>query len=237
MVLARQPLLVLWLVRRTRGRHLALLAVSANAVIADAPSRCAPKNSQLQPALSTRLVPSAAMYFFASAASCSFSSSMLIADVTAMNYMSPIYVTIGAALFHRDGTRLVRYPEPNAELAPNFADSPNVQRFLRETSGSFVGVTPSDGIERLYTFTQVGDLPLYINVALSTREIEAEWRDKALVIGLLVLALSAILTVQVLGGTLPARAASLRRTTHQLGRAVLADLDADYATLLDRRRS
>ncbi len=44
-------------------------------------------------------------------------------------------------------------------------------------------------------------------------------------------------TVQVLGGTLPARAASLRRTTHQLGRAVLADLDADYATLLDRRRS
>lgn len=95
-------------------------------------------------------------------------------------------------LFHRDGTRLVRYPEPNAELAPNFADSPNVQRFLRETSGSFVGVTPSDGIERLYTFTQVGDLPLYINVALSTREIEAEWRDKALVIGLLVLALCGI---------------------------------------------
>ena len=96
------------------------------------------------------------------------------------------------ALFLDDGTRIVRHPEPNPELAPNFASSANVQRFLREGQGSFVGVTPSDSIERLYTFTRVGDLPLYLTVALSTREIEAEWRAKALVIGLLVLALSGL---------------------------------------------
>lgn len=95
-------------------------------------------------------------------------------------------------LFHKDGTRIVRHPVPNPELAPNFADSPNVQRFLREDRGSFVGVTPSDGIERLYTFTRVGDTPLYLTVALSTEEVEAEWRQKALVIGLVVLALCAV---------------------------------------------
>lgn len=95
-------------------------------------------------------------------------------------------------LFHQDGTRIVRHPVPNPVLAPNFADSPNVQRFLREERGSFIGVTPSDAIERLYTFTKVGDTPLYLTVALSTDEIEAEWRRKALVIGLLVLALCGV---------------------------------------------
>ncbi len=92
-------------------------------------------------------------------------------------------------LFLHDGTRVVRYPEPNVELAPNFAFSPNGQRFLREGRGRFVGLTPSDGVERLYTFTQVGILPLILNVALSTREIEAEWRTKALVIGCIVIVL------------------------------------------------
>ncbi|BAQ46293.1 sensor domain-containing diguanylate cyclase [Methylobacterium aquaticum] len=92
-------------------------------------------------------------------------------------------------LFLDDGTRLVRYPEPNPELAPNFADSANFQRSRRERSGSFVGVTHSDGVQRLYAFTQVGGLPLILNVALSTDEIEAEWRGKALVIGAMLLAL------------------------------------------------
>ncbi len=93
------------------------------------------------------------------------------------------------ALFLADGTRILRHPEPNEELAPNFASSPNVRRFLRESTGSFVGITPSDDVERLYTFTRVGTLPLYLSVALSTAEIEAEWRAKALGIGLVVLAL------------------------------------------------
>ncbi|WP_288584559.1 sensor domain-containing diguanylate cyclase [uncultured Methylobacterium sp.] len=92
-------------------------------------------------------------------------------------------------LFHDDGTRLVRYPEANTDLAPNFADSANFQRFRREGRGSFVGVTHSDGVQRLYAFTQVGSLPLILNVALSTDEIEAEWRGKALVIGAMLLAL------------------------------------------------
>ncbi|KMO12371.1 sensor domain-containing diguanylate cyclase [Methylobacterium platani] len=92
-------------------------------------------------------------------------------------------------LYHADGTRIVRHPVPNSELAPNFADSPNVQRIVREERGSFIGISPSDGIRRLYTFTRVGDTPLYLTVALSTDEIEAGWRQKALVIGALVIAL------------------------------------------------
>ncbi len=92
-------------------------------------------------------------------------------------------------LFLSDGTRLVRHPVPDPELGPNFGAVPNFRRFLREGSGRFVARTTSDHIERLYTFTKVDALPLILNVALSTQEIEAEWRVKALVIGLLLLAL------------------------------------------------
>ncbi|WP_053078590.1 sensor domain-containing diguanylate cyclase [Methylobacterium tarhaniae] len=95
-------------------------------------------------------------------------------------------------LFHADGTRIVRHPVPNPELAPSFADSLNVRRILREGTGSFIGIAQSDGIERLYTFTRVGDTPLHLTVALSTREIEVEWRQKAQVIVAVVLALCVV---------------------------------------------
>ena len=95
-------------------------------------------------------------------------------------------------LFHHDGTRIVRYPVPDPEPAPNFAKAPNFLRFMREGQGGFVAPTSSDRIERLYTFTQVGGLPLVLNVALSTAEIESEWRAKALVIGGIVLTLCSL---------------------------------------------
>jgi diguanylate cyclase (GGDEF)-like protein len=135
------------------------------------------------------------------------------------------------ALFLHDGTRLVRHPEPNPELAPNFANSPNVQRFLREGSGSFVGTTPSDRIERLYTFTQVGGLPLILTVALSTREIEAEWWAKAVVIGGLVLALCGL----TVGLALLVGWELRRRTAAEAELALLSRTDA--LTALPNRRA
>ncbi|MCF4129201.1 sensor domain-containing diguanylate cyclase [Methylobacterium sp. SyP6R] len=137
--------------------------------------------------------------------------------------------TIG--LFHKDGTRIVRHPVPNPVVAPNFADSPNVQRFLREERGSFVGVTPSDSIERLYTFTKVGDTPLYLTVALSTDEIEAEWRRKALVIGLLVLALCGVaIGLALLAGRELRRRAAVEAELAQISRT-------DALTGLPNRRA
>ena len=95
-------------------------------------------------------------------------------------------------LFLDNGTRIMRYPQRDPGSPPNFATAPNFLRFQREGRGSFVAFTQSDGIERLYTFTRVGNLPLILNVALSTREIEAEWRAKALVIASIVLGLCGI---------------------------------------------
>lgn len=92
-------------------------------------------------------------------------------------------------LYERDGTRLMRHPYDEADIGVNIAGTENFDRFVRERAGTFVNRSVRDGVERHYTFTQVGEWPLLINVALSTDEIEAEWRAKALVIGAIVLVL------------------------------------------------
>lgn len=60
---------------------------------------------------------------------------------------------------------------------------------MRDVCGSFSGTSARDGVERYYAFTQVGDLPLVLNVALAIVDIEAGWRAKAAVISAVVLAL------------------------------------------------
>ena len=92
-------------------------------------------------------------------------------------------------LYLRDGTRIMRHPYAESDIGVNIANAPTFRGFTREHSGSFVHTSVRDGVERHYRFTQVGDLPLILNVALSTAEIESEWRAKALVIGSIVLVL------------------------------------------------
>lgn len=92
-------------------------------------------------------------------------------------------------LYLRDGTRIMRHPYEEADIGVSIAGAPTFERFVAERSGTFVGTSVRDGVERHYAFTQVGDLPLVLNVALATSHIEAGWRAKAAVISVIVLAL------------------------------------------------
>ncbi len=92
-------------------------------------------------------------------------------------------------LYLTDGTRIMRYPYVEADLGANIAQAPTFRRFLREGRGSFVSTSVRDGVERSYTFTRIGTLPLILNVALSTKDVEADWAAKATIIGGIVLAL------------------------------------------------
>ena len=112
-----------------------------------------------------------------------------------LSYFSRLFNRIGLGqdgainLYLREGTRVVRHPYAEADIGVNIAGTPNFDRFVREGSGAFVGTSVRDGVERHYAFTQVGAFPLILNVALSTREIEAEWRMKAFGITAVVLVL------------------------------------------------
>ncbi|MBY0362335.1 MAG: sensor domain-containing diguanylate cyclase, partial [Phreatobacter sp.] len=112
-----------------------------------------------------------------------------------LTYFSRLFDQIGLGpegainLYLRDGTRIMRYPFEANDIGVNIAGSSTFEQFVSARSGSFIGTSVRDGIERHYAFTQVGDLPLVLNVALSTRDVEGEWRAKALGIGATVLML------------------------------------------------
>lgn len=115
-----------------------------------------------------------------------------------LSYFDGLFHRIGLGangainLYHRDGTRIARHPYVD-DAAANMTGQPTFERFVREGSGSFVARAALDGVERNYAFSRVGDLPLILNVALATEEIEAEWRPKATVIGLTVLLLCGLI--------------------------------------------
>ncbi|TGD96908.1 sensor domain-containing diguanylate cyclase [Methylobacterium nonmethylotrophicum] len=112
-------------------------------------------------------------------------------------------------LIRRDGTRIMRYPYDVRDVGADVSGASTFRRFLREGSGRFAARTDRDGVHRLFTFTQVGDLPLVLSIGLSTEEIEAGWRAKALMIGAALLALCglAVLLALLFGRELRRRGA------------------------------
>lgn len=62
----------------------------------------------------------------------------------------------------------------------DLSERPNFKRMLREGSGSFQAISAISGKERLYTFTNVGELPLIVVVALSSEDVFAPWKRAAL---------------------------------------------------------
>ena len=87
------------------------------------------------------------------------------------------------SLLRTDGRILVRYPfrEEDVDLDLGRAGT-NSARLLKARSGQYVATSPVDGVERLFTFRRIGDLPLVLAVNLSTDEIYAPWWHKAMVI-------------------------------------------------------
>ena len=115
-----------------------------------------------------------------------------------LTYFSRLFDQLGVGpegainLYLRDGTRIMRHPYAEADIGASIAGAPTFKRFLAARSGAFVGASVRDGVERHYAFTQVGELPLVLNVALATSDIEAGWRAKAAVLGAVLFALCAL---------------------------------------------
>ncbi|AVE07252.1 diguanylate cyclase [Pseudomonas sp. R11F] len=94
-------------------------------------------------------------------------------------------LTIGSGssvnLLSNRGILLAQQPLLERDMIDkDLSDRPNFKRMLREGEGSFQAVSTLTGIERLYTFTNVGDLPLIVVVALSSEDVFAPWKRAAL---------------------------------------------------------
>ncbi|MEN2393559.1 sensor domain-containing diguanylate cyclase [Pseudomonas halotolerans] len=106
-----------------------------------------------------------------------------------LSYFSQLFKSLNIGhggsvnLVSSDGFLLAQEP-PLAEdlIGKDFSNRPNFMRILQEGNGSFTSVSSVDQAQRLYTFSQVGDLPLIVVVALSSDEVFASWKRTALLV-------------------------------------------------------
>src|SRR6516225_7931441 len=100
-------------------------------------------------------------------------------------------------LARSDGTILMRHPsiEGDYDIGGSFKGTPIFERILRERSGSFTARSTINGLNRLFTFRQIGELPMFVAVDQAVDDIFAEWWRRAIAIGsvTLVLAVTIIL--------------------------------------------
>lgn len=79
---------------------------------------------------------------------------------------------------------LARHPDVvGADIGKSFINSPNFRRIVEGGTGSFTARSSIDGIERLYTFSHVGNLPLIVVVGQSVQEVYAVWQRSAWLVG------------------------------------------------------
>ena len=140
-------------------------------------------------------------------------------------------------LLRTDGISLMRTPYDPSQVGRNLAKSDNFQRFLRSPSGTFDGKAAIDGVDRIYSFTHLGNLPLVMNVALAERDVFAVWRTKTVIIGFALVALCAM--AGALAQMLKRQLRRTARTEEALSRSeaqyrFFADHAQDVIVRLDR---
>lgn len=86
-------------------------------------------------------------------------------------------------LFRTEGTVLFRKPFVEGDIDRNVRATDGFHRVSTARSGSFEGMSPVDGVNRLVSFHRVGKLPLIQVVELSTDKVYADWWRKTLIVG------------------------------------------------------
>lgn len=90
------------------------------------------------------------------------------------------------------GQIVARHPYNERDVGRDVSQAEVFRRLRAAPSGSFETSSVLDGIQRLFAYRQLGNLPLVTQVGFSTRTIYAEWRSKARVASAVLAAFIAI---------------------------------------------
>lgn len=125
----------------------------------------------------------------------SFAGVVLIA--VQLEYFRKLFASLSlgphgsVALIGRDGSMIMRQPYDEKVIGRNIRDASTFKHFLSATEGSFSDTSVIDGVQRLYYFKNLPNLPLIIMVAEAHTDIYAVWRHRALLIATVMGALAA----------------------------------------------
>ncbi|AMN38792.1 GGDEF domain-containing protein [Rhodoplanes sp. Z2-YC6860] len=91
-----------------------------------------------------------------------------------------------------DGTMLMRWPFDEALIGRNIGHAEIFKRLKSARSGRFETTAVTDGVHRLFVYSQISDLPIFVSVGQSTGAIYAPWRSYAWTVAMLIVALVAM---------------------------------------------
>ena len=92
-------------------------------------------------------------------------------------------------LFRDDGYVIMRRPYHPEDVDKYLGDTPTFRQYQTAPHGHFVGTAAIDHVKRIYTFHHVEGLPLVLSIALAVDDVYAEWRHKAISLGIILLVL------------------------------------------------
>jgi diguanylate cyclase (GGDEF)-like protein len=107
--------------------------------------------------------------------------------------VGPNIITLGRT----DGTVLMRWPFDEAGIGKSISGAEIFKQLKTARSGRFETTAITDGVHRLYVYSQISDLPIFVSVGQATGDIYAQWLRYAWTIAILIAALAA--TAGVLG--------------------------------------
>jgi diguanylate cyclase (GGDEF)-like protein/PAS domain S-box-containing protein len=96
-------------------------------------------------------------------------------------------------LFHEDGTIVMRVPYRDAFIGSDVSATEVYRRAMQSESGQFVAVSNFDGERQMHSFASVAGAPLRVAVSFSINDIEAGWRQHAILVSLAALVLVSVL--------------------------------------------
>jgi PAS domain S-box-containing protein len=163
-----------------------------------------------------------------------------------LGYFQSLFSTIDIGqhgvveLASTDRRLVVRRPFVEHDVGRPTNNAALVALLAQHPTGSFESARGGGGVNRVFSYRQVGVLPLIVEVGLSTREIDAEWTGKTIIVGSVLVALSVLglALARLLQGRIVAEHAALvaaalaERTADVLAHA-LAPLDALFRNSTD----
>ena len=145
---------------------------------------------------------------------------------------------IALNVFHRDGTLLIRAPARPQALGLSISASTGYKMYRATPRGEFQGRSFLDGVERVYSFADLGDLPLIVTVATDVDSIRGVWIYKAAIVGVLILCLCGLsFGLTVLLHREVGRHVAAEASTREANAALAVLARTDGLTGLPNRRS
>src|SRR5882724_11455563 len=95
-------------------------------------------------------------------------------------------------LARTDGTLLLRWPFNDAMIGRGLKGAEVFKQLEKARSGRFESIAVTDGVYRLFVYSQISDLPVFVSIGQATADIYAQWQRYAWTIAILITVLTAM---------------------------------------------